>query len=137
MREEEAEEARSAGRDPQTLDHEAGLLRQEESELRASVESTRIQLQSATASLAISEAELKAEEDRVAAALRALADQREGTARQEGHIKSLAARLDAIDEEISRLTKARDEAQMRDHAARRESHTVELDIAGADSNERG
>jgi chromosome segregation protein len=113
---EEAEEARTAGRDPET---------------------TRAQLTSATASLAISEAELKAEEDRVAAALRALADQREGTARQEGHIKSLAARLDAITEEISRLTKARDEAQMRADAAAREYSTFELDIASADSSELG
>jgi CRP-like cAMP-binding protein len=45
---------------------------------------------------------LKGEEDTIAAALRALADQREGTARQEGNIKSLAARLEAITEEISR-----------------------------------
>jgi chromosome segregation protein len=134
---EEAEEARIAGRDPQTLDHEAQLLRQEEADLRATVETTRTQLHTATASLAISEAELKAEEDRVAAALRALADQREGTARQEGHIKSLAARLDAITEEISRLTKARDDAQMRADEAQREYTTFELDIASAGSSELG
>ena len=134
---EEAEEARTAGRDPQTLDREAVLLRGEEAELRATVENTRTQLIGATASLAISEAELKAEEDRVAAALRALADQREGTARQEGHIKSLAARLNAIIEEISRLSKARDEAQMRADAAAREYSTFELDIASADSSEHG
>jgi chromosome segregation protein len=134
---EEAEEARIAGRDPQTLDHEARLLRQEESELRATVETTRVQLHAASSSLAISEAELKAEEDRIAAALRALADRREGTARQEGHIKSLAARLDAIAEEISRLSRARDEANMRADTAQREHATFELDIAGADSSELG
>ena len=43
--------------------------------------------------------------------MRAIADQREGTARQEGHIKSLAARIEAITEEISRLQLARSEAQ--------------------------
>lgn len=134
---EEGEDARSAGRDPETLDREAILLREEESELRTSVETARQLLNEATASLAISEAELKAEEDRVAAALRAVADQREGTARQEGHIKSLAARLDAIAEEVSRLTKARDDAQMRAESAQREYSTYELEITGADSHERG
>ena len=55
---EEAEEARTAGRDPETLDREAALLRQEEADLRAAVEPSRVQLQGATASLAISEAAL-------------------------------------------------------------------------------
>lgn len=134
---EEADDARTAGRDPETLDREAAILRQEEAQLREGVETSRAHLLQATASLAISERELKEEEDRVAAALRALADQREGTARQEGHIKSLAARLEAITEEISRLTKARDEAQMRADEAQREYSAFELDIAGADSSERG
>ena len=69
--------------------------------------------------------------------MRAIADQREGTARQEGHIKSLAARLDAIAEEIARLTKARDEAQARAQSAQREYSTFEMDIAGADAGELG
>ncbi|MBI3429975.1 MAG: chromosome segregation protein SMC [Actinobacteria bacterium] len=133
---EEADDARSAGRDPETLDREALLLRQEESELQVAVENARHLLREATASLTISEAELKAEEDRVAAALRAVADQREGTARQEGHIKSLAARLDAIAEEISRLAKARDDAQMRAELAQREYSTYELEITSAGSRER-
>ena len=134
---EDADDARSAGRDPETLDREALLLRKEESELQEAVVRARQLLQEATASLTISEAELKAEEDRVAAALRAVADQREGTARQEGHIKSLAARLDAIAEEISRLTKARDDAQMRAESAQREYSTYELEITSAGSRELG
>ena len=134
---EEGDDARSAGRDPETLDREAAVLREEEAQLRSAVDVSREELKEATASLAISEAELKAEEDRVAAALRAVADQREGTARQEGHIKSLAARLDAIAEEISRLTKARDEAQLRADSAQREYSTYELEIASADTSELG
>jgi chromosome segregation protein len=96
---EEAEEARSAGRDPDALEREAVTLRGEESALRASVEAARAHLVQSTEDLAHAEAGLKSEEDKIAAALRAIADQREGTARQEGHIKSLAARLDAIAEE--------------------------------------
>ncbi len=134
---EEAEEARSAGRDPQALEQEAAALRIEEAELRAGVESSRNSLASATQELANAEAQLKAEEDKIAAAMRAIADQREGTARQEGHIKSLAARLDAIAEEIARLVKARDEAAARAASAQREYSTFEMDIAGADAGELG
>ncbi|MEI6476732.1 MAG: chromosome segregation protein SMC [Actinomycetes bacterium] len=133
----EAEEARTAGRDPESLDREAAQLREEENQLRAGVENSRIALQQATTALGLAETELKTEEDRVAAALRAFADQREGTARQEGHIKSLRARLDAIAEEISRLTKARDDAQSRTEVAQREYSTFELDIASAGAGEVG
>ena len=86
---EEAEEARSAGRDPEALDQEAASLRAEESKLRSDVQNAQSALASATNALATAEAALKAEEDTIAAAMRAIADQREGTARQEGHIMSL------------------------------------------------
>ena len=129
---EDAEEARTAGRDPESLDREAATLRGEEHELRNGVDSLRTLMTSATELLTAKENELKAEEDRVAAALRALADQREGTARQEGHIKSLAARLEAISEEISRLNRARDEAQQRaDTASRDETALVPASCTAA------
>jgi chromosome segregation protein len=134
---EEAEEARSAGRDPDALDLEAAILRTEEAQLRAGVANSRSALSTTTQELATAEASLKSEEDKIAAAMRAIADQREGTARQEGHIKSLAARLDAIAEEIARLIKARDDAQARAQSAQREYSTFEMDIAGADAGELG
>jgi len=134
---EEAEEARQAGRDPEALDREATTLRSEEAQLRAGVETSILVSSEATTALANAEAALKAEEDKIAAAMRAIADQREGTARQEGHIKSLAARLDAIAEEIARLTKARDDAQARADSAQREYSTFEMEIASADSGELG
>ena len=134
---EEAEEARSAGRDPEALDQEAAALRQQEAQLRSEVENARTHLQTTTAKLSSAEQSLKVEEDKIAAAMRAIADQREGTARQEGHIKSLAARLEAIAEEIARLVKARDEAQARAESAQREYSTFEMDIAGADAGELG
>ena len=134
---EEAEEARSAGRDPEALDQEAAALRVEEGELKAAVVAAQETLATSIAQLAQAEAELKAEEDTIAAALRAIADQREGTARQEGHIKSLAARLEAIKEEISRLEAARDEAQSRVDTARSDYSTFEMEIAGADAGELG
>jgi len=132
---EEAEEARTSGRDPDVLENEAKGLRDEESNLRSSVSAAQQSLASATAQLAQSEHALKVDEDKIAAAMRAIADAREGTARQEGHIKSLQARLEAISEEIERLTRARNDAQNRADTAAREYASYELDIASADSGE--
>ena len=134
---EEAEEARSAGRDPESLEKEALVLRQEENALRNNINEARTALTVATSALANAEQALKMDEDKIAAAMRAIADAREGTARQEGHIKSLQARLEAIAEEIARLTKARDDAQRRVDSASREYASFELEIASADSGELG
>ncbi len=134
---EEAEEARTSGRDPEALEKEAQGLRQEEIDLRNSISDAKSALVQATTALAKAEQELKIDEDKIAAAMRAIADAREGTARQEGHIKSLQARLEAMAEEIARLTKARDDAQQRVDSASREYSTFELEIASADSGELG
>jgi len=134
---EEAEEARTSGRDPESLDKEAAALRLEESALRSNVVSAQQALAQATSQLIAAEAALKSDEDTIAAAMRAIADAREGTARQEGHIKSLHARLEAIAEEIERLTKSRDDAQARADKAQREHASYELEIASADSGELG
>ena len=134
---EEAEEARSAGRDPEALEKEAQVLRNEENALRNNINDSRTALAAATTALANAEQALKMDEDKIAAAMRAIADAREGTARQEGHIKSLQARLEAIAEEIARLTKARDDAQHRADSASREYASFELEIASADSGELG
>ncbi len=134
---EEAEEARNSGRDPETIEKDAQILRVQERDLRESVSASAIELSQRTLTLSDSERALKADEDRIAAAMRAIADAREGTARQEGHIKSLQARLEAISEEVERLTRARDEAQMRAQNAQREYSTYELDIAAAGTGEKG
>lgn len=127
----------TAGRDPDALESEAALLRNEEEELRVGLNSKQDELNLAITALKTLESDVKAEEDRIAAMLRAIADQREGTARQEGHIKSLEARLDAMAQEILRLTKARDDAQTRTENAQREYAQYELEIASADNGEVG
>ncbi len=134
---EEAEEARSAGRDPEALEAEAASLLQEESRLRAETTAAETALVAATTKLSELESTLKAEEATIDAALRAIADQREGTARQEGHIKSLQARLEANAEEITRLTAARAEAQSRVDQAKASYSQFEMEIAGADAGELG
>ena len=134
---EEADEARASGRDPESMDLEAKTLRGEESSLRNGVSASNLKLGELSTELKTLEGNLTAEENSVSAALRAIADQREGTARQEGHINGLKSRIDATNAEITRLTKARDEASQRLQNFREEFALLETQIASVDSNEPG
>jgi chromosome segregation protein len=134
---EEVEEARASGRDPEVMESEARALRQEESVLRNSIASSQSDLSAATQNLKDLEQRLKSEEDRVASALRAIADHREGTARQEGHIKSLRSAISSAAGEIKRLESALGDANKRVDDARREFAELENEIAGLGLNEKG
>jgi chromosome segregation protein len=129
---EERDEARANGRDPESMDSEALSLRLEETSLRQQGVTARATLTEITEALRATELQLSLEESQVAAALRAIADAREGTARQEGHISGLRSRIDATNAEITRLTSAREEAQSRLHRFRTEFATLEAEIAGID-----
>ena len=134
---EERDEARANGRDPESMDGEAALLREEETSLRQQGATARASLNEITEVLRATELQLSLEENQVAAALRSIADAREGTARQEGHINGLRARIDATDAEITRLTSAREEAASRLHRFRTEFASLEAEIAGVDRFEPG
>ena len=134
---EEADEARASGRDPEALDNEARVLRLEESEQQGAVATATTALTALTQELHNLEAQLVAEENSVSAALRAIADQREGTARQEGHINGLRSRIDATNAEITRLTKSRDEAASRLQNFQEEFALLETQIASVDAGEPG
>ena len=129
---EERDEARANGRDPESMDAEARLLREEEAALSQQGQSARASLNTITEALRAAEAQLAQEENQVAAAQRSIADAREGTARQEGHINGLRARIDATNAEITRLTTARQEAESRLHGFRTEFASLEAEIAGVD-----
>ncbi len=134
---EEVEEARSSGRDPETMEAEALSLRQEEEVLRNEISKASTDLENATRNVNKLEEDLKHEEDLVAAALRAIADHREGTARQEGHIKSLQSAITSATAEISRLDSALSDARKRVESARNEFASLENEIAGLGANEQG
>ncbi|MEY3009230.1 MAG: hypothetical protein RL464_895, partial [Actinomycetota bacterium] len=134
---EEIEEARSSGRDPEVMDAEARSLRQEESVLRGELSKSTENLGSASRNVGELEVRLKNEENQVAAALRAIADHREGTARQEGHIKSLQSAIDGSKAEIARLERALNEARVRVEEAKRDFASLESEIAGLDASELG
>jgi chromosome segregation protein len=132
---EEIEEARASGRDPIAMDQEAATLRTEQQQLQAHLQSSQASLNHVTTALREAESRLEAEENQVSAALRAIADQREGTARQEGHINGLRSRIDATNAEITRLTTARDAAFERLQQFKSDFALLESEIAGLDASE--
>ncbi len=134
---EEAEEAKATGRDPKALEEEAQLLRKEEATITAQVKISQEQLNVDSNSLKAIEGQLALEENRVSASLRALADQREGTARQEGHINGLHSRIDATTGEINRLTTVRDLVQDRLKAHRESFGVIETQISSLTASEPG
>ena len=134
---EEAEEAKATGRDPKALDEEAQLLRKEEATLAAQMKISQEQLNVDSNSLKAIEDQLALEENRVSASLRAIADQREGTARQEGHINGLRSRIDATTGEINRLTTARDLVQDRLKNHRESFALIETQISSLTASEPG
>ena len=134
---EEAEEAKATGRDPDVLDQEARVLRSEESTLANQVRSSQEQLNTDSSSLKVIEEKLALEENRVSAALRAIADQREGTARQEGHINGLRSRIDATTGEVSRLNSAKDLVEIRLKNYRENFAQIETQISALSSSEPG
>jgi len=134
---EEADEARASGRDPESMDLEAAGLRGEEQTLKNEVIAATSGLEKLSSEVRTLEANLISEENSVSAALRAIADQREGTARQEGHINGLKSRIDATNAEITRLTKSRDEAAGRLQNSQEEFALLETQIASVDANEPG
>ncbi|MEY3250922.1 MAG: hypothetical protein RLZZ27_1030, partial [Actinomycetota bacterium] len=86
-------------------------------------------------SLKAIEEQLALEENRVSASLRAIADQREGTARQEGHINGLRSRIDATTGEITRLTTAKDSAEGRLRGYRESFALIETQISSLTATE--
>jgi chromosome segregation protein len=134
---EEVEEARSSGRDPEMMEAEAQGLRQEESVLRNEISKATSDLEAAARNVNQLEENLKQEENLVAASLRAIADHREGTARQEGHIKSLQSAIASSTAEISRLETALADATRRVEIARGEFAGLENEIAGLGASELG
>src|SRR5690606_36435282 len=77
----EEPEEETSGRDPDQLEAEAAVIREEEAAIAAEIEAHQAALDQAIAYRQEQEAAHAAEERRVAALLRAAADRREGLAR--------------------------------------------------------
>ncbi|TMS00785.1 AAA family ATPase [Nonomuraea basaltis] len=106
------------GRDPEDLEREAAGVREQELILKAELEQAQELLEEAVQRRAAGEAELSAEEQRLALAARAAADRREGLARLRGQVDSVRSRARAAEDEIGRLQQAVAGAAERERQAR-------------------
>jgi chromosome segregation protein len=125
------------GRDPEALEAEAAQVREQEQRIGAEVDAHRTALEEAVAARRTAE-DAAAEEDRKVASLqRAAADRREGLARLTGQVNAMKSRAAAADEEVGRLTLAREEATARADRAQRDFTALETKVAGLDAGEEG
>lgn len=127
----------NTGRDPDQLEAEADRVEAEEAELREAVEMATETLEAARESLGDREHAAKAAEQAHLAAVRAIADRREGLVRLSGQVENLRTRAQSIDAEIVRLSTAITESRARGTAARSEFDAVQDELAELEAGEAG
>ncbi|MDI9953566.1 chromosome segregation protein SMC [Rhodococcus sp. IEGM 1305] len=133
----DSEPSANRGQDPDEMEARADRIAAEEMELVEAVEMARAALDAAKEQLALGE-ETAAEAERAhMAAVRAIADRREGLARLSGQVDTLRTRADSVDAEVSRLTVAIEEARQRGDAAQSEFEVVQDEIGDLDAGELG
>jgi chromosome segregation protein len=129
------EEETREGRDPEELARDAMAARAEEATLAEQLEAHKTALAAAVSARQGAEAAYDEEQRRLAAALRAAADRREGMARLAGQVAGQRSRVEAGEAEIGRLATAVEEARARSEHAQIEFHALESRIAGLDEGE--
>ncbi|MFI9510001.1 chromosome segregation protein SMC [Nocardia sp. NPDC052566] len=125
------------GRDPEQLEAEAERVELEEAELLEAVEMATETLEAARDALAEREQAAKAAEQAHLAAVRAIADRREGLARLSGQVDTLRTRAQSVDGEITRLSTAIVEARRRGEEAQAEFDSVQAELGELDAGEAG
>ncbi|WKG07909.1 chromosome segregation protein SMC [Nocardia sp. PE-7] len=125
------------GRDPDQLEAEADRIEAEEAELRYAVEMATETLEAAREALAEREQAAKAAEQAHLAAVRAIADRREGLARLSGQVDNLRTRAQSVDAEIARLSVAIADARHRGETAQVEYDSVQDELGELDAGEKG
>ncbi len=130
-------EAAESGRDPEQIAAEAERVRAQEREIATQVEGNRTALEAGLVARKSAEDAASEEERRITALQRAAADRREGLARLTGQVNALKSRAAAADEEIGRLTLAREDAVARAERAQRDFTALETSVAGLDAGEEG
>ncbi|PPK64378.1 chromosome segregation protein SMC [Actinokineospora auranticolor] len=118
-------EAPRGGRDPEELEAEAEHTATREAELFEAVAEARYALAESTERRAELERMVQAAEKAHLAAVRAIADRREGLARLAGQVEALRSKTGATDEEIERLSFTLGEARERAEVAAEELAAAE------------
>jgi chromosome segregation protein len=123
------------GRDPDELDAEAEETAYREAELLAAVDEARAILAETAEERGRLEAEVAAAEKAHMAAIRAVADRREGLARLAGQVEALRSKNNATADEVERLSTALAEAAERSEVAAMELAEAQAEVGGEESDD--
>ncbi|HEY4459558.1 MAG TPA: chromosome segregation protein SMC, partial [Pseudonocardiaceae bacterium] len=123
------------GRDPDELDAEAEETAYREAELLAAVDEARTLLAETAEERGRLEAEVAAAERAHMAAMRAVADRREGLARLTGQVEALRSKNNATADEIERLSTSLAEAEERAEVAGIELAEAQAEVGGEESDD--
>ncbi|MEU5695486.1 chromosome segregation protein SMC [Actinosynnema sp. NPDC020468] len=130
-------DAPRGGRDPDELDEEAEQTAQLELELQEAVTEARIGLAEAVETRAELERMVSAAEKAHLAAVRAIADRREGLARLSGQVEALRSKNNATADEVERLSVALAEAVERSEVVRQELAQAQEVTGTEDEDDEG
>jgi chromosome segregation protein len=123
------------GRDPEQIEREAAAVRDQEAALAVQLEADAERLKDAVTRRTDAEAALSAEEKALVAAVRAVADRREGLARLTGQVGALRSRAQAAEAELGRLSGALDEARARVERAQADLEALQVQAGSLDEGE--
>jgi chromosome segregation protein len=129
--------APQGGRDPEQLEAEAEHTAIREAELLAEVDEARYLLAEAAERRSVLEQTVAAAEKAHIAAVRAVADRREGLARLSGQVEALRSKTNATAEEIERLSYVLSEAGERAELAAYELAEAQEVTDGEESDDAG
>ncbi|WP_156754248.1 chromosome segregation protein SMC [Actinokineospora pegani] len=132
-----ATEARTGGRDPDEMEAEAEHTAVQEAELFEAVAEARYALAESTERRAELERMVQAAEKAHLAAVRAIADRREGLARLSGQVEALRSKANATGEEIERLSYSLGEARERAEVAAEELAEAQAGTEVEDTDDAG
>lgn len=130
-----ADSAPASGRDPEQLERQAARVREELAELERTIVDRRSSLEAAAAAKADAEKAARAEDQRLTAELRAVADRREGLARLAGQVAAARSRVEAAQAELGRLRESLAAGTERRRRAQEEFTALENQVAGVEEGE--
>lgn len=130
-----ADSAPASGRDPEQLERQAARVRAELAELERTIVDRRSGLEAAAAAKAEAERAARAEDQRLTAGLRAVADRREGLARLAGQVAAARSRVEAAQAELGRLRESLAAGTERRRRAQEEFTALENQVAGVEEGE--
>jgi chromosome segregation protein len=131
------QEETTRGRDPEELEAEAEEAAEQEVELQEEVQAARDALTEVSNRRGELESALQRAEQEHMAAVRAIADKREGAARLSGEVESMRSKASATAEESQRLQSSLEESRERAAEAERALEEGEAASGGEESDDAG